>query len=363
MMKIRIITPVHIGTGNILSPLDFMLVRTRDQQDQLRMRRLNLAHLVARQCSGNPVRSRELASLFEQPQGVTRFLKSATPEDLKACWSYPLACGLGIADYYDADLVGRLGRKLDKVEVHETCKSGARAILPGSSLKGALIAARTVAANSDFPQAAAPAASSKSGDLSDLTCDQRGSHDLLATNLRLGDTLGEADLTMFNCRRIMHTVPGNHASPLKALEIWAECLTPGQTLRVNTVRRLGSAAPGVAKEQVLKLCRAANAFSLMIAADDRAHMVKYHVPLTNCDAVINNIHSLNAPLSCYLRVGWAVGRASTSDRLLEGSAYRPSKTRWLVAKPVIGGEVSKFGGPAVPLGWVKVTFEETDYLT
>jgi len=68
-MKIRTITPVHIGTGRVVLPNMYI----RLGGDPPRMARLDVDRLVAEHVDGDPGRSREE---FETLTGISSFIRS-----------------------------------------------------------------------------------------------------------------------------------------------------------------------------------------------------------------------------------------------------------------------------------------------
>lgn len=354
-MKIRTVTPVHIGTGRTVP--HNMYIRLGG--DTPRMARLDVDRLVAEHVDGDPARSRELATEFETLTGISNFIRSKAGNIKRSHLLYDVDIGVTLDSFFN-DTTDALVHHLSEIEIHECVKSGYHAVLPGSSLKGALLTGYYWQMY-DGDWAAAER---------DL---RRGNpqqvREGLSQRLRISDTLGDAKLALENCRRIMHIKAGDHFSPLKALEVWVECLKLGQTLQADIPRRKGppnrGGAINLTAEDVATLCAGVNAWAASVMDDDIAHMRRYHVPTRTAETVRTHVQSLaDSEDTCIVRVGWGVGKAATSLGLLQGGGYQSSKSRWLLANAAIENEVSEFGGGlAGPLGWVRVQFEQTDYVS
>ena len=353
-MKIRIITPVHIGTGRVVPPNMYL----RLGGDPARMARLDVDRLVAEHVDGDAGRSRELATEFETLTGISSFIRSKAGSIGRSHLLYEVEVGVTLGSFFN-DTTNALVHHLSEIEIHECVKSGYHAVLPGSSLKGALLTGYYWQMyDGDW---AAAERDLKRGN-------PREVREGLSQRLRISDTLGDAKLALENCRRIMHIKQGDHASPLKALEVWVECLKLGQTLQAHIPRRKGppnrGGAINLTAEDVATLCKGVNAWAAGVMDDDIAHMRRYRVPTRTAETVLTHVRSVaDSTDTCIARVGWGVGKAATSLGLLQGGGYRSSKTRWLLANAAIEDEVSDFsGGLAGPLGWVRVQFEQTDYV-
>lgn len=354
-MNIRTVTPVHIGTGRTVP--HNMYIRLGG--DTPRMARLDVDRLVAEHVDGDPARSRELATEFETLTGISNFIRSKAGNIKRSHLLYDVDIGVTLDSFFN-DTTNALVHHLSEIEIHECVKSGYHAVLPGSSLKGALLTGYYwqmydgdwAAAERDLRRG-----------------NPREVREGLSQRLRISDTLGDAKLALENCRRVMHITRGDHNSPLKALEVWVECLKLGQTLQADIPRRKGppnrGGAINLTAEDVATLCKGVNAWAASVMGDDIAHMKRYHVPTRTAETVRTHVQSLaDSEDTCIVRVGWGVGKAATSLGLLQGGGYQSSKTRWLLANAAIENEVSDFGGGlAGPLGWVRVQFEQTDYVS
>jgi len=349
-MRITTLTAVHIGSGEILS-LDCF----RGSEGELL--RLDLPAILGERYGADPGRAADLANELETPEGLGKFVRELQLDIVERHHLYRLAAsGTIVAHIQDPTF----GEKAGSLEIHECVKSRFRGFLPGSSVKGALLTAVFFSKYRTFGDAQKA-----------LGRGANPEKDTLSRRLRLSDTFGEARLAMYLCRRIMRQRRGDTDSPLRPLELWAECVAAGQELHAGlpTIASTAAGKPPKGRpltgEDVKGLCQAGNKFSSAIVEDDLRHMEKYGVPTKAADGILQAIEELNgSETSCMLRVGWGVGRAATSVKLLEGDDYQPSKTRWLVANPVGEGAASDFSGDlAIPLGWVRVEFEESDYVS
>lgn len=358
-MKITILTPVHIGSGQVLTEDEYWSVGSSPSHQWART---NLAALIEAACGDDDSRYAEVARQLETRDGLIQLLQGLDPSIVSATALYRCNVDQAVIDHirWRSAENGRRKKahqeRLEPVEIHECLKARCRAFLPGSSLKGAMLTALYWSQYSTLDDARARLGNTRNPERTGLS-----------RRLRPSDTLGAAKLTMHLCRRVMRNSDGE----LRAIELWVECLSAGQELRAELARPLGQESrlpQPLTREDIENMCRAANSFAKAVARKDLAHMRRYEVPrngLAPLQTALSELRDSGADTGCLLRVGWGVGQAATSVKLLDekwANDPRP-KTRWFVANPVGDAKPSKWAGErAVPLGWVRIDFEESDYV-
>jgi hypothetical protein len=356
-MKVELLTPLHIGTGNEIPEFEYHLDR-----DQLL--RISLTSLIASD-------SEALSELdeFTTRDGVVRYL-----EKKSSLWDDHLLYYLnGEAQEFDAT------RQRDTA-VRECIKASLDnyPLLPGSSLKGALLTGWLFGEGweklSQADQANLLQAAFTGFEISlDRNIYRRltgrnpewglmvdgGEWKLLSDRLWTGDMELDGDLEI---RKVLRHIKRG-GEPHK-LSTWVECIDAGATGAMFGRFRKDGAGP----YKVEELCRRCNIFAKcqIIAEQQFADYCIEKKYLRERPAVYGDdghlLKRLNlseqTPNSCLVRIGWASNKNAASLTLMNSSAnlsrqpanpeQRRPKSRWSL----------KDGSP---LGWCLVTFEKDDY--
>jgi hypothetical protein len=357
-MKVELLTPLHIGTGNEIPEFEYQL----DGQELLR---ISLSSLLA----SDPDAAYEL-SKFATRDGVMGYLKSR-----RAIWDDHLLYWLG-----GEGAAFDKSRKND-LAVRECVKAsfGHHPLLPGSSLKGAMLTGwlfgeawgkLSQADQTNLLQAAYTGftVSLEEKLYQRLTRDnpewglksKDEAPNLLSDRLWIGDIELDGD---FEIRQAERSVKSRKSG---AILLWVECVAAGAT--GSMFGRFREQSEGARK--VAELCRRCNTFArcLIVAEQQffdycvrKGYLPARPAAYSDAGYLINRLKAAEATTnSCLVRIGWSSNKNAASLTLLNSSAdlsrqpegrnnpKRRPKSRWSLKD-------------GTPLGWCVVTFEEDDY--
>jgi CRISPR-associated protein Csm5 len=404
-LEIEVLTPVHVGTGELLSPLEYTV---NGQQ----VRIADLGRLFRR----NPVRA----------EVIGQRLAATGPAALRAMTLETLLTGRELADEglwryrvtgSDATLAALAGARGKEHELRQACKTpDGRAYLPGTAIKGALRTALIFAWSAATPEWARQflerelKAGAANGTVQRVLYGARQdpNHDLLRV-LAVGDTGGvpPSEILQLAQERVLSAkiradrTRGGDGDEYKSFLVFLECLKPGETLTAS-VRILGNLLDARntqvlgwnARQRALTpqvLCDAANRMSAEICNWELEYFNR--VQGKDCSGVIHFYRDLQARLEAapanvaYLCLGRGAGwhkltpgiliarhlslpeytdfrkkyglAAIEDERLRRNENLRRFDRRdFLFPK---SRKVIAEGDQAVlPLGWVRLVFSDTE---
>lgn len=354
-MKVELLTPLHIGTGNEIPEFEYQL-------DGQQLLRISLSSLLV----SDPDAPAEL-SKFATRDGVMGYLKSR-----KAIWNDHLLYWLnGEGMAFDKS------RKND-LAVRECLKAsfGNHPLLPGSSLKGAMLTgwlfgeAWGKLSQADQTNLLQAAYTGFTVSLEDKLYQRLTGNNpewglmskdeapnLLSDRLWIGDIELDGDLEIRQAAR-----------PIKRRDIslWVECVAASAT--GSMFGRFREQSEG--SRNVAELCRRCNTFArCLIVAEQQFFdycVRKEYLPArpaaySDTGYLINRLKAVEETKdSCLVRIGWSSNKNAASLTLLNSTAdlsrqpeernnpKRRPKSRWSLRD-------------GTPLGWCVVTFEEDDY--
>jgi RAMP superfamily protein len=361
-MIVELLTPLHIGTGNDIPEFEYQL-------DGSQLLRISLSSLIA-----SDPGAVDFLNDFSTRDGIDSYLKSRSSR-----WDDHLLYFLnGEALAFDES------RQRDTA-VRECIKAslGNYPLLPGSSLKGALLTGWLFGEGwetlSQTDQANLLQAGFTGFDVSlhgktyqYLTerntewglKDKEGLPNLLSERLWIGDIELNGDMEI---RRAQRTVKKN-GGPY-TLSAWIECITTGAAGSMFGRFREESDGP----RTIETLCRRCNTFAkcLIVAeqqfADyciNKRYLERRPKAYAENGFLLNSLSSVEQMKnSCIVRIGWASNKNASSLTLLNSSANlswqppnserRRPKSRWSLKDGTLND--------GMPLGWCLLTFEEDDY--
>jgi RAMP superfamily len=361
-MKVELLTPLHIGTGNEVPEFEYRL-------DGSQLLRISLSSLIA-----SDPGAVDFLNEFSTRNGVASYLKSR-----RSLWDSHLLYFLnGEARAFD-------NSRQSDTAVRECIKAslGNYPLLPGSSLKGALLTGWLFGEGweelSQTDQANLLQAGFTGFDVSldrktykYLTGrnpewglkDKNGLPNLLSDRLWVGDIELDGDMEIRQARRSVKKNGGPHT-----LSTWIECVTAGAT--GSMFGRFREESEGT--RTVEGLCRRCNTFAkcLIVAEQqfsdycvDKRYIEKRPKSYADNGLLLNRLSAVEqTKSSCILRIGWASNKNAASLTLMNSSANlsrqppdperRRPKSRWSLKDERMKDET--------PLGWCLVTFEEDDH--
>jgi hypothetical protein len=366
-MKVELLTPLHIGTGNEIPEFEYQL-------DRSQLLRISLSSLMA-----SDPDAVDFLNEFSTHDGVTRYLKSRG-----SLWdSHRLYFLNGEAEAFD------IYRQSDTA-VRECIKAslGNYPLLPGSSLKGVLLTAwlfgegweklsQTDQANllqAGFTDFSVSLDRKTYQNLTNRNPEwglkgKNGCPNLLSDRLWVGDIELKGDMEIRQAQRHIKKNGNPHT-----LSTWIECITAGATGSMFGRFREESDGP----RTIEVLCQRCNTFArcLIVAeqqfADyciDKRYIENRPTAYAENGFLLNRLGAVEKTRdSCIVRVGWASNKNAASLTLMNSSANltwqstsldrRRPKSRW-----ALKGRTPNDGtlNDGVPLGWCLVTFEEDDY--
>jgi hypothetical protein len=366
-MRAEILSPVHVGTGDSVPKFE------------LALRREGSGGTLYRLSMAAALRGAPDPRAFETDAGIHSYVEalnaSGPPDEGITMYSIPLddsallppqAAGGGGAL---AAALAQAGLGQDRTpayndwpEDYRPCaKAGFAPILPGSSLKGALLTGcfygRFLAAQG--PQNAWGRARAA------LEGGANPGKEGLSKRLQPPDICFPDGAAVYNAVRVL----GSRNRPL---QLWVEALLPahtgqGQLPRHHHASGLSLASRPLSQSDVIAICEGCNELAQAILEHETRFFSRCRQRHGQPLPALYALGALAVPdpgsTQCLARVGWGVGMHSTSVKLLDqrwlqNDPQKP-KSRWLIGRPDGNGRQRHVADP-IPLGWVRVTFSAED---
>lgn len=392
-LEIDVLTPVHVGTGELLSSLEYSVngrqIRVADLGRLFRQEPARAEAIGQRLAAANPaaLRGMTLDSLLTRQELANESL-----------WRYRLPG----SDVTLAALAGARGRE-HEVRLASKTPDG-RAYLPGTAIKGAFRTALIFAWSAASPEWARrlleqpnPGVANKEVQQVLYGARRDPNHDLLRA-LAVGDTSGVppsealqlAQERVLSARIRADRSCGDGDDEYKAFLVFLECLKPGERLAAS-VRILGHLLD-VRNTRVLEwserqraltpqtLCDAANRMSAEVCTWELDYFGL--VRGRDCSGVIQFYRDLLAKLAtppanvAYLCLGRGAGWHKLTPgilvaRYLTGSAFVEFRKKYGLAAfgrfdrlafafPKSRKVIAEGDRAAWPLGWVRMAFSDTE---
>ena len=356
-MKVELLTPLHIGTGNEVPEFEYRL-------DGAELIRISLASLLA-----SDPGAVEVLNEFATRAGVMRYLDSKS--DL---WDHHLL-------YYLRGEIEDFDETCEPETVVRECVKasfGNYPLLPGSSLKGALLTGWLFGEGWENLSQIEQANLRQSTITKFEVSLEREVYDKLSgknpewgfrsrdrlPNL-LSDRLWISDIELtgdFEIRQAIRKIKRETFDP------WIECIATGASgARPGRFRQEGNG-----KRTVEELCRRCNIFAecLVMAErqffayclDERKRYIKeMPAAYTANSPLFNHLNEAQKTKNtCVVRIGWASNKNAASLTLLNSNGdlfNQPPGTRSPRRRPKSRWSMKD----GTPFGWCVVTFEEGDY--
>lgn len=362
-MKVELLTPLHIGTGNEVPDFEYVLNGNQ-------ILRVSLPSLLTADSSDAKVLT-ELATR----SGVMSYLKSRC-----ALWGDHLLYRLN-GECHEFDRARNDRARKDELSVRECVKAsfGHYPLLPGSSLKGTLLTGWLFGAGWEELAQAGQANLLQAAFMDfEVELDHKLYQRLTGNNPEWGlkskaekpnllsDRLWVSDIELdgdFEMRQAQRTIKRHEKS--HALTTWIECVAAG-TAGEMFGRFREEAENG--KRTVEELCRRCNIFAkcLIVAEQQFAdycigkrYFQARPAAYTGNGLLLKRLTAAEQTTdTCLVRIGWASNKNAASLTLMNSSANlswqppnrerRRPKSRWSLKD-------------GTPFGWCVVTFEEGDY--
>ena len=327
--KLKVIAPIHIGSGEALSRLDYFF-------DGARFCRVNLSSLFA-----DPDFASQRDKFLEAAPGGQPLDRLVARDLLKKHVSYNIRTAPAAFEYGSSHAV----------EVKACVKSAGRVYIPGSSVKGAILSALCYKVLSDGWNSGNPQARN---DISDLF--SRGGtqnrEDLLDVVLtRLG---GHGERKFTHWLDVSDTDLKGPADCLAVSLVDVRSIQPPTGDRRRAAEDLRFLCETVQGDAEFSLELKLDRNSSISLADITATVNDFYQAVAKADGIPTD--SLNLPTTGLIRLGGGSGAYSTSLLLLAGKTglnwgrdgYRvkPPKSR------------KRAGKSDCPMGWAQLTLEQ-----
>jgi RAMP superfamily protein len=365
-MKIELLTPVHIGTGNEIPDFEYQL---KDRH----LLRISLPSLLSANAA-----ARTSLKEFATRDGIMHYLKINS-----SLWGKHFLYQLnGEGREFDRDRNNP--KRKDDISVRECIKAsfGNIPLLPGSSIKGAMLTGWLFGAGWEEISAKEQTklldatASDFSVILEEKLFNQMTHNNpewglkntdeipnLLSDRFWVGDIELDGD---FDIRHVQRPIKN------RVISLWIECVAAGATEATAGLARFREPHREALdrKHTIEELCHRCNTFTrcILVAEQQFADYCvnKRYIPArppqySENGILINRLaQAKQTQNSCLLRLGWASHKNATSLTLLNSSSNlstqppgrtnprRRPKSRWSLKD-------------GTPLGWCLITFEDGDY--
>ncbi len=362
-MKVELLTPLHIGTGNEVPDFEYVLNGNQ------------LLHISLPSLLTADAGAAEALSELATRNGVMNYLKNR-----RGFWGNHLLYPLN-GECVDFDRARKDRASKDDLSVRECVKAsfGHFPLLPGSSLKGAMLTGWLFGVGwEELAQADRDKLLQASSTDFEIKLDHQLYERLTRNNPEWGlkskaekpnllsDRLWVSDIELdggFEMRQAQRTIKRHEKS--HTLTTWIECVAAGATGEMLGRFR---EEPTEGGRTVAELCRRCNIFArcLLVAEQQfadycigKSYFKARPAAYADNGLLLARLTAVEqTPDTCLVRIGWASNKNAASLTLMNSSANlsgqplsrerRRPKSRWSLKD-------------STPFGWCLVTFEEGDY--